>query len=202
LRANADLAADAPVRVRRAAACILALCLSGCDRDGGDSAPVDIVAAIPPSVADTVQSPPEPDLDCAPDRTGRYWTHGNRWGRYGRICIDRVEVDFDAFPDPSLSYSIGSDRCPDLGPFTRFRWRPSLFGRPVPEQIALLRRALSDDLGEFARRCRIRLDPAPFVDERFDRFYADYGDGWWFDRVDGEFRLTPKVREDGAEPER
>ncbi len=149
--------------------------------------------AVPRSI-ETVQRPPPPDPDCAPDRAGRYWGHGNRWGRYGGICIDRIVVDFEAYPDPSLSYSVQSERCPDLGHFTRFRWRQAVFEMPVPDQIRLLKRALAGDLREFARRCGIRLDPAPFVDERFDRFYADYGDGWWFDRIDGEFRLTPKVR--------
>lgn len=157
---------------------------------------INLVAVAPAQPAfQEYRSPPNPD--CAPHREGEYRTHGNRWGRYGTICIDRVEVSFDAFPDPSLSYSIQADRCPGLGHFSRFRMPANLFERSVPAQIGLLKRALAEDLREFARRCGIRLDPAPFVDERFDRFYADYGDGWWFDRLDGEFRLTPAVTSGG-----
>jgi hypothetical protein len=190
----------AAARAGRAAACLLALGLTGPDRRSGEPPPVNIVFA-PPRTIETVQGPPRPDPDCAPDRAGRYRTHGNRWGRYATLCIDRVAVDFEAYPDPSLDYSVRSERCPELGGFTRFRRREAVFELAVPEQIALLKRALADDLADFARRCGIRLDPEPFVDERFERFYAAYGDGWWFDRVGGEFRLTPTVREGGGEGE-
>ena len=100
-------------------------------------------------------------------------------------------MSFEAFPDPSLSYLIQSARCPGVEPFSRFRSSASFFDRPVPEQIGLLRVAIADDLRELARRCGIELDPAPFVDDRLDRFYVAYGDGWWFDRLNGGFRLTP-----------
>jgi hypothetical protein len=44
-----------------------------------------------------------------------------------------------------------------------------LFETPVPEQMAIFKSAIADDLREFARRCRIPLNPAPLVNERFDR---------------------------------
>jgi hypothetical protein len=102
-------------------------------------------------------------------------------------------LSFDAFPDPSRHYSIQSDRCPDVRHFSRFRRPANFFDRLVPEQISLIRGAIRDDLREFARRCGIQLDPTPFVDNRLDRFYLDFGDGWWFDRIDGGIRLTPNM---------
>lgn len=121
---------------------------------------------------------------------------GNRWTRSGDLCIDQVEVTFDAYPDPSLSYVIRSDRCPNVGRPSAFRPPASFFERLVPEQIGVLKTALAEDLRAFAQQCGIELDPTPFVDGRFDRFYLAFGDGWWFDRLDDGFRLTPNVRSD------
>ena len=135
--------------------------------------------------------PPNPA--CAPDREGRFTSFGNRWGRYGDLCIDQVQVSFEAYPDPTLSYTITSDRCHQVEQSSTFHRPADFFERSVPEQIDLLRIAFANDLGAFARQCRIKLDPTPFVDDRFDRFYATYGDGWWFDRLDDGFRLTPNV---------
>ena len=178
----------------------LALLAGGGGHDQSEPGPVQTNIAFAPQPAfDPEERRAVPNPDCAPPLEGEYRTFGNRWGRYGDICINRVEVSFEAFPDPSVSYSIRSDRCPDLGRFGRFRRPENLFEVQVPEQIAVWKRALADDLREFGRQCGIRLDSAPFVDERFDRFYIDYGDGWWFDRLDDGFRLTPKVTAD--EPE-
>ncbi len=182
--------------------CALALALFA---SGGGHAPPEQgnvrVDMVPPVLAqpaiESGDRTSAPNRDCVPPREGEYQTFGNRWGRYGAICIDRVEVRFEAYPDPSVNYSIQSDRCPDLGHSGRFRRPGNLFETPVPEQIAIWKRGLADDLREFARQCGIRLDPAPFVDERFDRFYIDYGDGWWFDRLDRGFRLTPDVTSGG-----
>lgn len=154
------------------------------------------IIVIPQPTFDPKEHRPAPNPDCAPPGVGEYRTFGNRWVRYGDICIDRVEVSFEAFPDPSVSYSIQSGRCPDLGRFDRFRMPDNLFELPVPEQITSWKKALADDLREFARLCGIRLDTRPFVDERFDRFYINYGDGWWFDRLADGFRLTPNVTAD------
>ena len=178
-----------PVSRGWVASCLLILGLPACEPEGGAPAQVNLVPAAPPKVAVQEYSAP-PNPDCAPDREERFSTHGNRWGRSGSLCIDQVVISFDAFPDPSLGYMIRSERCPEVRHFARGR-AASFFKRPVPEQIGLLRIAVADDLREFARSCRIKLDPAPFVDERFERFYLDYGDGWWFDRVKGGIRLTP-----------
>ena len=86
-------------------------------------------------------------------------------------------MNFDAFPDPTLGYRIGSDRCPQVERFGPRR-PAGFFERPVPEQIGPLRSDLTNDLRAFARQCGIKLDPAPFVDDRFDQFYVDFGDGW------------------------
>lgn len=167
-----------------------------------DRAPINIVPAVP------TQSSIKPDKrrpasnpNCAHQREGEYRTFGDRWVRYGNICIDGIEVSFEAFPDPSVDYSISSDRCPTLGNFGRFRRPDKLFEAPVSRQMAIWKRALADDLREFARQCGVRVDPTPFVDKRFDRFYISYGDGWWFDRLDNGFRLTSRVTADtsGAE---
>ncbi|TFI59130.1 hypothetical protein E2493_06285 [Sphingomonas parva] len=157
---------------------------------------MNIVAASQVPEAQADRSPPDPA--CSPEEEGRFATHGNRWARYGELCIDRVEASFEAFPDPSLSFTISSDRCPAVGRFGRFCQPADFFERPVPEQIDLLRTAMTGDLRAFADRCGIALDPAPFVDARFDEFYAAFGDGWWFDRVDGDFRLTAKGTSDAA----
>jgi hypothetical protein len=164
--------------------------VAACEREEPAPEKVNFVFA-PPRTLAIPHHPLPPDPDCAPDRAGRFSTGGNRWGRYANLCIDRIMLTFEAFPDPSLGYAIQSDRCPAAGLFSRFRQPADFFERRVPEQIGLLRAAIADDLREFARICGISLDPAPFVDDRLDRFYLDYGDGWWFDRLEGKIRLTP-----------
>ena len=129
---------------------------------------------------------------------GQFNTIGNRWGRYGMLCIDQVQLRLEAFPDPSVSYSISSDRCSHAGSFGTYRRPTDFFKRPVPEQIDLLETAIAKDLRAFARRCKIDLDAASFIDDRFDQFYVAYGDGWWFDRLDHGFRLTPNVIEENS----
>lgn len=180
--------------MRQLSLAILIVFLAGC---GGQSerdfavVGTNIAPASAPSSKVENQSLLNPA--CAPDREGRYTNLGNRWGRFGDLCIDHVQVSFEAYPDPTLSYTITSDRCHQVERFSTFSQPADFFERSVPEQINLLRIALSSDLGAFARQCRIELNPTPFVDERFDSFYATYGDGWWFDRLDDGFRLTPNV---------
>lgn len=162
-------------------------------QSGQDRVPNTVLAVAPQSSSASEKRRPALSRNCTHPREGEYHTFGNRWGRYGDICIDRIEVSFEAFPDPSVGYSIASDRCPGLGNFGRFRRPDNLFEAPVSEQIVVWKRALADDLREFARQCGVRLDPTPFVDERFDRFYVDYGDGWWFERVGERFRQAPNI---------
>ena len=179
--------------------CLLILCLSACERGGVSSGTVNIVPA-PPQTTEVQEYRSPPDPACSVDQEGMFRTGGNRWQRDGRLCIDQVVLSFDAFPDPSVGYTIQSDRCPEVRHFSRFRRPANFFERLVPEQIGLLRAAISDDLREFSRQCRIQLDPTAFVDDRLDQFYLDFGDGWWFGRIDGGIRLTPNVRS-GAAPE-
>ena len=173
-------------------AVLIAFLVGGGGQSEDDFAVVgtNIAPASAPSSTVENRSPPNPA--CAPDREGQFTSFGNRWGRYGDLCIDHVEVSFEVYPDPTLSYTITSDRCHQVEQSSTFHQPTDCFERSVPEQINLRRIALTKDLGAFARQCRIELNPTPFVDDRFDRFYATYGDGWWFDRLDDGFRLTPK----------
>src|SRR3546814_19942057 len=116
-----------------------------------------------------LRSPPNPA--CAPDREGRFTSFGNRWGRYGDLCIDQVQVSFEAYPDPTLSYTITSDRCHQVEQSSTFHRPADFFERSVPEQIDLLRIAFANDLGAFERQFRNNLDPTHFVKDRCDRLY-------------------------------
>lgn len=109
--------------------------------------------------------------------------------------MDRLVVELSAWPDPSLEYFIVSDRCPAIEAFSTFRTPEGFFDTTVARQIAVLREAITADLRDFARECGYPVDSVPFVDDGFDRFYLDFGDGWWFDQRGG-FRLWPDAQSD------
>lgn len=187
---------------RSAGACLLILSLAACDREASDRtttnlAPAGVihtdVAPIAGATYEPQSQPRRKDPGCWADREGEYSTIGNRWERDANICVDRVALSFVAFPGEPISYMISSGRCPDQENFARSRLPKKLFEMPVPKQIRVLKKAITHDLRAFARLCGIRIDPAPFVDQRFNRFYVDYGDGWWFYRRDGGFDLRPHM---------
>jgi hypothetical protein len=179
------------VILRWAAPCVLILCLVASDRK--DFYTTHVRFDLDPQAIAAQEYRLPPDYACGHDQQGKFQTGGNRWQRFARLCIDQVILRFDAFPDPSLDYSIESDRCPNAPQFGRFIRPKNFFHRPVPKQISLLRRAIREDLREFARQCGLHSNLASFVDDRLDRFYLDFGDGWWFDRIKGDIRLTPHM---------
>ncbi len=189
-----------PMKGRLAGALLLALSIAACDRGGSDrkttnSAPAAVIhTEVVPNAAATDAAPAQSakeDPACWSGREGEYVTDGNRWERDANICIDRVALSFVTFPGEPIIYMINSAHCPDRKNFSRVRLAKNLFEMPVPKQIRVLKKAIADDLRAFAQVCGIRIDSAPFVDQRFDRFYVDYGDGWWFYRRGGGFELRP-----------
>jgi hypothetical protein len=137
---------------------------------------------------------PYREHSCEGDKEGRFEIFGNKNVRYANICIDNVLINFMVTPEFIMGYEIEAfdPRCslPDTG--RTWTAPDGFFDRPVPEQIRITERSITDSLRRLASKCSIEIDSAAFVGPAFSAFYVEYGDGWWFSRLENGIAITPE----------